>query len=158
MVKTILVGIWVIAVLGGTSWFFANAASQASNTDEGPKAAYFGGLDYIKVDTLVIPSVRENAIHGYFVLDAVYTMKESKKSEVSIPIEYLLKDILTEFIYGNTDIDANRLEKFDKRKFQTEMVAAINEKLGEKVVYEVLIQKFDFISKEEIRDIQIRRS
>lgn len=158
MLKTLLVGIWSIALLGGTSWFFANAANPGPEGAGGPKAAYFGGLDYIKLDTLVIPSVRENAIHGYFILDAVYTMKESKKSEISVPIEYLLKDILTEIIYGNTDIDANRLDKFEKKKFQTEMVAKINEKLGDKVIYEVLIQKFDFISKEEIRDIQIRRS
>ena len=51
-----------------------------------------------------------------------------------------------------------QLEKFDLIKFQKQIVVNLNLSLGKKIVHKVLIQDLDFISKEDVRDLQLRRS
>ncbi len=119
---------------------------------------YFGGLDYVKLDPLTVTIIRNNEIRGYIIVDAVFTVKQSIQAQSSVPIGFILQDSIIESLHGNADIDVFRLEKFDMKKFQDLLVADMNKKLGKKAIYEVLIQKLDFMSKEDIRDLQMRRS
>jgi len=157
MIKMILVGIWVVVILSGSTWYFGQSASSAGANGKDP-SPYFGGLDYVKLETIVVPAVRDDRVVGYIILDSVYTIKQSKKSSMSVPIEYILQDIIIGSIYGNKDIDFLRLEKLQLADLQKEILVDINKKLGEKIVYDVLIQKIDFMSKEDVRDLQLRRS
>lgn len=155
MVKFLLLGIWVSIFLSGSVYFFAQ------NNNELPAKSgenIFGGLDYIKLDPITIAIIEEREIKGYIIFEAVYTIKQSTKEKLSVPIEYLFNDLVIGSIHGNPDIDIYRLEKFDLKAFQKQILQNINDKLGEKTVYDVLIQKIDFISKEDIRDLQLRRS
>ncbi|MBL4891719.1 MAG: hypothetical protein JKX91_07830, partial [Rhizobiaceae bacterium] len=112
----------------------------------------------IKLETIVVPIVRSSAVQGYLILDSAYTVNIEVASSLTVPIEFVLRDIINGSIYGNSDIDIYRLERFDLEKFQKRVVEDINAKLGKKVVHNVMIQRLDFMTKEEIRDQQLRRS
>jgi len=156
MVKIIMLGIWVSALLSGSVYYFAQNNNE--KTVEKSSESVFGGLDYIKLEPITVAIIEERRVKGYIIFEAVYTIKQSDKDRLSIPIEYLLSDLVIGSIHGNPDIDIYRLENFDLEAFQQQILKNINTKLGEKTVYDVLIQKIDFISKEDIRDMQLRRS
>jgi hypothetical protein len=102
--------------------------------------------------------IRDKQIRGYLIIDAVFTIKQSMKDTLSVPIDLLLRDIIISSLHGNSNIDIFRLEKFDLVSFQKTLLEKINKKLGKKVIYDVLIQKIDFLSKDDVRDLQLRRS
>ena len=155
MIKTIMAGIWAAAVLSGSVWFFGQPAPPPNEEEMGE---FFGLLETIKLETIVVPIVRSSAVQGYLILDSAYTINTEIASSLTVPIEFVLRDIINGSIYGNPDIDIYRLERFDLDKFQKRVVEDINVKLGKRVVHNVMIQRLDFMTKEEIRDQQLRRS
>jgi len=157
MFKSLFIGIWACVIFAGSSWFFIG---QTTNEKASPKkqASYFGGLDYVKLDPLTVTIIRNNEIRGYIIVDAVFTVKQSIQLQSSVPLKYILQDSIIESLHGNSSIDVFRLKKFDLSNFQKLLVTNINTKLGRKAIYEILIQKLDFISKEDIRDLHMRRS
>lgn len=158
MVKLLLVGLWSICTVVGSTWLFAGMNDRAEMSGADAHPAYFGGLDYVKLETLIVPSIEDNRIQGYYVIDTVFTMEAAKKAKETVPMEYLLQDALNEAVFASKDLNPLRLDKFDKVEFQNNLLKRVNDHLGEKIIYEILIQKFDFIHKDEIRDQQIRRS
>lgn len=155
MIKIIFAGVWAAAVLSGSVWFFGQAVPPPSDEE---MDEFFGLLETIKLETIVVPIVRSSAVQGYLILDSAYTVNTEVASSLTVPIEFVLRDIINGSIYGNSDIDIYRLERFDLEKFQKRVVEDINAKLGKKVVHNVMIQRLDFMTKEEIRDQQLRRS
>lgn len=156
MMKMIMAGVWAAAVLSGSVWFFGQP--EPAKEAEAEAGAFFGALETIKLETVVVPIVRGSTVQGYLILDSAYSVDKVEASTLSVPIEYILRDIINGSIYGNSDIDINRLERFDLEKFQKTVVDDINTKLGKKVVHNVMVQRLDFMTKEEIRDKQLRRS
>ncbi len=155
MVKTLLLGIWVSAILSGSVYYFAlNNFEKPAGKSEG----YFGGLDYVKLEPITVAIIDERQIKGYIIFEAVYTIKQSEKDKLSVPIDYLFRDLVIGSIHGNPDIDIYRMEKFDLEAFQDLILQNINKKLRKKTIYDVLVQRIDFISKDDIRDLQLRRS
>lgn len=157
MFKSLFIGIWACAILAGSSWFFIGQPADEKSSPKEP-ASYFGGLDYVKLDPLTVTIIRNNEIRGYIIVDAVFTVKQSVQAQSSVPIKFILQDSIIESLHGNPSIDVFRLKKFDLPSFQELLVTNMNNKLGKKAIYEVLIQKLDFISKEDIRDLHMRRS
>ncbi|MBL4600384.1 MAG: hypothetical protein JKX93_15595 [Rhizobiaceae bacterium] len=156
MIKTILAGIWAAAVLSGSVWFFGQPAPIKGAEED--KGAYFGSLETVKLETIVVPIVRQSSVQGYIILESVYSIDTEEAASLSVPIQYILRDLINRSIYGNTNIDIYRLEKFDLVKFQETIVSDINAKLGKNIVHDVMIQRLNFMTKEEIRDEQLRRS
>ena len=61
------------------------------------------------------------------------------------------------YVYGNPDLDFVSHETLDLDVFRDGIRKKINEKVGEDLIHEVLVEQVDFLSKDEIRDNTIRR-
>ena len=155
MIKMIMAGVWAAAVLSGSVWYFGQPVPPPSEEETGE---FFGLLETIKLETIVVPIVRTSAVQGYLILDSAYTINTELASSLTVPIEFVLRDLINGSIFGNSNIDIYRLERFDLEKFQKQVVDDINTKLGKRIVHNVMIQRLDFMTKEEIRDQQLRRS
>ena len=157
MFKALFIGIWVASILSGSVYYFGNMQAKSGNSSK-PTASYFGGLDYISLDPMTVVVIRENEVRGYIIVEAVFTIKQSDLPRLSVPMKYLLRDLIIESVHNNPDIDIFRLAKFDLGKFQDQLRTDINVKMGEETVHDILIQKINFISKDDVRDKQLRRS
>lgn len=159
MIKMILSGVWVAALLVGSTMFFASAEPEMkAGQKEGAKGAYFGELDYIKVDPMSISLVRDNAVRGYLLLNAAYTIDGKAAAAITVPLDFVMKDVIITSVHQSETLDVFKLSTFDTVKFQAQLEKDINKKLGKKIVHEVLILKLEFISIEDVRDMQMRRS
>ena len=157
MFKALFIGVWVIGLLSGSVYFFGSSKSE-NNAEAGTVAAYFGGLEYIEIGSLNITIIRDNEIKGYLILDPVITIKKVDLEKFSVPLEFLLKDMIITTMHEKNNLDVYRLDKFDVSMFQAKLLEDLNKKLGSETVQDILIQQIDFVSKEDIRDLNLRRN
>jgi flagellar basal body-associated protein FliL len=155
MIKLALAGLWICAATVG-SILLAFSFNAPAGPQE-PAPAYFGGLDYMKTDMLSVPVVKDGGVQGYFIARLVYTVEKDKLAKLSVPAQPLLVDQLYSYLYSNPDIDFAQAKTIDVSGLKAGIRDAINAKIGETLIHEVLIEQVDYLSKADIRDNNIRR-
>jgi len=155
VIKFIVAALWLCAVAIGAVFYSFQTAS--AKMDAPPPPAFLGGLDSIKTEIVSVPVVRDGQVAGYFLTRLVYTIEPKKLAALSVPAEALIIDQVYSYVYANPDLDFVGPETLDLDVFREGIRSKINEKVGEDLVHEVLIEQVDFLSKEEIRDNTIRR-
>ncbi|HEY6630911.1 MAG TPA: hypothetical protein VIZ90_05635 [Rhizobiaceae bacterium] len=155
MIKFIVAAIWICAVTIGAVFYSFQSASAKLNAPPAPPM--FGGLDYIKTDIVSVPVLQQGQINGYFLTRLVYTVEPEKVARLSVPAEALIVDQVYSYVYGNPDLDFVSHETLDLDAFRAGVRKKINDKIGEELIHEVLVEQVDFLSKDEIRDNTIRR-
>ena len=155
MIKFIVAALWLLAVTVGVLFYSFNAA-ETSPSGEKP-AVTLGGLDYIKTEVVSVPVLKNASIDGYFLGRFVYTADPEKLKKIKIPVDSLIVDQVYTYLYGNPLIDFSQVKAMDLDAFRTGIRDTINERLGDKVIHEVLVEQLDYLSKAEIRDNSLRR-
>lgn len=155
MIKFVAAALWLCAVaIGATFYSFQSASAKL---DAPAPLPLLGGLDYIKTDIVSVPVLQDGRVNGYFLTRLVYTVEPEKMAKLSVPADALIVDQVYSYVYGNPDLDFADHETLDLDAFRAGIRNKINEKVGEDLVHEVLVEQVDFLSKEEIRDNTIRR-
>lgn len=157
MIKLAVTGIWACLMLSGSFLFF-NDAEDASVQEAGDIGGYFGTLESVALGSVNVVVIRENEVRGYLIMEPVAVVNKAEAASLSLPIEYIVTDRIIGAVHQNSDIDIFRLDRFDLKGFQDDITLAINTELGRELVHEILIQRIDFITRDEIRDMQLRRS
>ena len=155
MIKFAVAAIWICAVTVGSVFFAFSAGNPAAPGI--PAAPYFGGLDYMKTDIISVPVVKKGGVQGYFLARLVYTVEKERAERLSVPAQPLLVDELYAYLYSNPDIDFTEAETVDTVALKEGIKEAINTRLGEPFIHEVLIEQVDYLSKTDIRDNTLRR-
>jgi hypothetical protein len=156
MIKFIVAGLWICAASIGAV-FFSFQWSGAKDAPE-PPPALFGGLDYVKTEVLSVPVLKQGGVVGYFLAQLVYTVEPERAKKLSVPAETLFSDELYTYLFANPGIDFTETKKLDLDQFRNGVREAINKRLGEELIHDVMIEQVDYLSKEEIRNNMLRRS
>lgn len=156
MLKMIFAGVWAVGLMTGSTYFFANFMN--ASTSESEQVVDSSKLTDISINTMSIAMIRNNNIVGYLMLSPVIVVDKSMVDDLSVPIQYYARDVIINTVHKNENIDIYRLDKFDYEELQSKVVANINASIGKKMVQKVLIQSIDFITKEDVRDLQLRRN
>ena len=150
MIKTVLAGIWGVLVLSGSLYFFTmNQADNAKSGEE--EKAYFGKLEHISLQPMSIVLIRDNTVQGYILVEASFSVDADKKKKLSVPIELITQNAINSSILNDKKIDIERLDEFSIDEFQERLKSYINKKLDKMVVYDVLVQRIDFIKSNNVR-------
>lgn len=144
--KTFVVGLWVLLVSLGTS--FA-VATQGGDGGSSQPAADKPSLQLEKTRVLNVPIIADGAVRGFIVAQFNYTVDAAKAKSVPVSPEAFLLDEAFRTIYTDDHLDFLHLEKYDVGALTSHLVASANQRLGARIVHDVLIQDFTFISKEE---------
>jgi hypothetical protein len=156
MIKFVVAALWISAATLGSVYFSFNSARPHA-PEEKPEPGLMGGLDYVSVPLLSIPVMAKSEVVGYFLAKLVYTVEPEKKAKLILPAEALLVDELYSHLYGNPQIDFSKRETLDVDALRAGLRDAVNARVGDKLVHEVLIEQVDFLSKQDIRDNTARR-
>ncbi|WP_269932390.1 hypothetical protein [Aminobacter sp. HY435] len=156
MIKFIAAALWIVAVtIGAVFYSFQAAANKPPATEE--QKALLGGLDYVKTDVISVPLLKGDRVHGYFLARLVYTVEPKQVAKMSVPPESLIVDQVYSYLYGNPQIDFTQYDKLDLDAFRNSVRDSINERVGEKMVHEVLVEQIDFLTPDDIRDNAVRQ-
>ncbi|KFB09164.1 hypothetical protein [Nitratireductor basaltis] len=155
MIKFIFAALWICAASLGAV-FYGFKTAQAEKVAE-PPPAFFGGLDYVNTGVISVPVVSDGQVSGYFLARLVYTVEPEKLKKLSVPPEVLFVDQLHAHLYSNPQIDYSRHKELDLDAMRDGIRDSINERVGDKLVHDVLVEQIDYLGKDEIRDNAMRR-
>ncbi len=150
MIKFVAAAVWIIAVSVASVQF---AWQQGMDRPaENAEPSIFGGLDYVKSDVISIPIVRDGEVYGYFLTRLVFTAEQKKLASLAVPVQPMLVDELYSYLYGNPEIDFSRRRPMDLDVFRSEIRDAINARVEDELIHEVLVEQLEFLTKAEIRE------
>ena len=152
MIKALIAGIWVTALLSGTVFFFGQPSTEEENSEEMEQAK----IEQVKLDSMSVTIVRDNTLQGYVLIDAVFMLNMDKIANKAVPIDIALKDVVNNSIFTYKDINLQYLESFEYEKFKIKVSEDLDKKYGSGFVQDMLIERIDFISYEEIRTKKLR--
>ncbi len=147
MIKMLALAIWAsIAALLASS---AGAHWQASR-EKMPQAANAArNYEFRKTRVINVPIVSGGALEGYVIVQFLYAIDARAADTLNVSPDAFLMDHAFRALYGDPRLDFRHLEKYDMSGLTADLKTMLNQKLGEGMVSEVLIQDFSYMSKEQ---------
>jgi hypothetical protein len=150
LIRYLLLGVWAIgvamaSVYAGSRWSQSETATAGENTP-------MIGLDYVKTQPLSVPMIRDGRIAGYVVMELVYTVDAKVKSKLPVPLDVFLLDEAFRSVYASKDIDFDNLKSHNVDLMTSDIRTKVNGRFGTTLVHEVLIEQFNFVTMDMVRN------
>jgi hypothetical protein len=149
MIKVLGTGIW-IAIVALVAVYFSVQMAMAPKVDE-ELVARRATEETVKLELTSLPVVKNGKVEGYFLTRLSFVVNKVKMAEIHIPIDVLVTDELFTSLVGDHMIDISSHQDFDVEAFRNRIKEALNKRLGDEVVYDVLVQQIDYLSKDDLR-------
>ncbi|SFL44372.1 hypothetical protein SAMN03159423_2081 [Bradyrhizobium sp. NFR13] len=149
MMKLLITGIWACLVTVGTSFgisYWKETAAALPAKQDQPE-----GLVYEKVKVLNVPMIADGSVQGYIVTQLVFTADAKVLRQLPVPPEPFVVDEAFRMIYGDQKLDFKNLGRYDLTQFAQTVRAQVNKRLQTDALQEVLVQDFNYVSKDQIR-------
>ncbi|MCB1422229.1 MAG: hypothetical protein KDJ69_07125 [Nitratireductor sp.] len=153
MLKTIAISVWLMGLLAGSMFYFSTLPPPSADDHEKKP-----DLEYVNLPPITSVIIRDKAIRGYVIAEFSVSIAKGRGSEIRQPLELVLRDLVIKGMHANKKLDIFKLDDFDVAAFSEDLRDKLNEKLGEGFVDSVLVQDLNFVSKEDVRDMLMRKS
>jgi len=150
VIKLVAVGLWVCVVALGSSYVMASMNADAAT--EGTESTYFEGLDYRKTGNITIPMIADKAIQGYILAQFVFTIDGKVAEKLQVPPDPFILDEAFRRLYTTDGFDFDEPTRFDLSSLTDGIRDAVNARYSEELVKEILVDQFDYIAKDDIRN------
>ncbi|MCO6187097.1 hypothetical protein [Rhizobium sp. L1K21] len=155
MIKTLAIGAWVVVVALGSVYFSVNMAMAPK---EDPEAKRRANMETIRGDVTSLPVLQDGVVTGYFLTRLSYVGDKDKLASVHIPIQVLATDELFDALVGKKMLNLQDNSNFNLDEFRGLIKDAMNKKLGDEVIEDVLVEQIDYLSKNDIRSNLAQRN
>lgn len=153
MIKVAVVGVWICVVAFGSLYF---ATQQKAEATTNPHAAtYFDGLDYVKTDPMNVPVIVDGRVQGYVISQLVYVIDSSVRAKLKVPAEYFINDEIFRLFYGAYS-NTREVEKIKFDSLRKTIIDAVNKRLGEPVIKDLLVSQFSYLTADEVRNLGLK--
>lgn len=157
MIKLVVAALWISIATTGAMLVSFQRAKQPEATEE-TEATAFKGLDYVKTPVISVPVFDKGKVHGYFLSRLVFTADGRRLAELRLPPDVLFSDAVYSYLFANPQIDFTRRDSLDFDAFRESLRVAVNDKIGEELIREVMIEQVDFLAKQDIQSTSIRNT
>jgi hypothetical protein len=146
MIKLLVMAIWasmaaLLASSAGSHW----QASRATT----PQANAARNYEFHKTRVINVPIVSDGVLEGYVIAQFLYAIDAKGAETLTVSPDAFLMDHAFRTLYGDPRLDFRHLEKYDMSGLMADLKTMLNQKLGEGMISEVLIQDFSYMSKEQ---------
>ena len=149
MIRLVLAGLWVCILTAGTS--YAVAYWKENGSALSAKEEYLEGLQHLKTRVLSVPMVENGAVQGYIVARFAYTVEAKTMHQLAVPPEPYVVDEAFRRIYADERLDFRKLARYDLSILTGAIKQRVNERMQADVVQDVLIEDFNYVSREEFQ-------
>lgn len=149
MMKLLITGIWACLVTVGTSFgisYWKETAAALPAKQDQPE-----GLVYEKIKVINVPMIADGSVQGYIVTQLVFTANAKVLRQLPVPPEPFVVDEAFRMIYSDQKLDFKNLGRYDLAQFAQAVRAQVNKRLQTEALQEVLVQDFNYVSKDQIR-------
>jgi hypothetical protein len=149
MIRLVLAGLWVCILTAGTS--YAVAYWKENGSALAAKDEYLEGLQHLKTRVLSVPMVENGAVQGYIVARFAYTVEAKTMHQLAVPPEPYVVDEAFRRIYADERLDFRKLARYDLSILTGAIKQRVNERMQAEIVQDVLIEDFNYVSREEFQ-------
>ncbi|WP_225702749.1 hypothetical protein [Bradyrhizobium cenepequi] len=149
IVRLLLAGVWACIVTVGAS--LALSYWKEGHAAPATKQDYAGGLVYEKTRVINVPMIAEGSVQGYIVAQFVFTADATVLRQLPVPPEAFVVDEAFRNIYSDENLDFKNLSRLDLAHFARTVREHVNRRLQAEVLQDVLVQDFNYVSKDQIR-------
>jgi hypothetical protein len=149
MIRLVLAGLWVCILTAGTSYAVAYWKENGSTLSA--KEEYLEGLQHLKTRVLSVPMVENGAVQGYIVARFAYTVEAKTMHQLAVPPEPYVVDEAFRRIYADERLDFRKLARYDLSILTAAIKQRVNERMQAEIVQDVLIEDFNYVSREEFQ-------
>lgn len=156
MLKLAAAAIWIAAATAGSIFYAFQEASTVEMAAPASVPSAFGGLDYVRLNVVSVPQMKGGEVQGYFLARLVFTAPAERLKQLVLPADAMLTDAVYSKLYADPMLDFSRVDTLDLDALRASLRDAVNEKIGENLITEVLVEQVDFLSKADIRRASFR--
>ena len=158
MIKFVVAALWISIATTGAMLFSFQSAQQPEEAVEETEPTAFQGLDYVKTPVISVPVFDHGKVHGYFLSRLVFTAEAKRLAELKLPPDVLFADSVYSYLFANPQIDFTKRDSLDFDAFREDLRLAVNERIGEELVREVMIEQVDFLPKQDIQTTSLKNT
>ncbi|HEY0331514.1 MAG TPA: hypothetical protein VGC77_20750 [Rhodopseudomonas sp.] len=149
MIRLLIAGAWACLVTAGAS--MAMSYWKQDRAAPPPAEEALGGLVYEKTKVINVPMIADGSVQGYIVAQLVFTAEARALRQLPVPAEPFVVDEAFRAIYGDQKLDFKNLARYDLAQFTQTVREHVNDRLQSDVLRDVLVQDFNYVSKDQIR-------
>jgi hypothetical protein len=150
MIKLIATGVWICLVTMASSYAATLWQTETAPSEDVDK--FFGGLQSVKTNLISVPVIASGAVQGYVIAQFIFTMKADLFRRMSVKPDVFLLDAAFRAIYNSDASMLRGAKKQDLQALTTAIKSHVNERFGEAFVEEVLIEQYNYVPKDEVRN------
>jgi hypothetical protein len=147
MARLVISCLWICAVTLASAYTMIVVKTRHA---EAAANAEIDKVGYEKTRPINVPMIANGTVQGYVIAQFAYTSDTVDKKQVSVPIEAFLLDEAFKALYADDKFDFKHLEKYDIAALTKNLIERVNLRLNGPVVKDVLVEEFNYISKEDI--------
>lgn len=153
MLRSILLGIW-ICVVALTSLFailwLTNGKTSTQTIDD--KSEIF------KLGSINVPVIENSQVTGYVIAQLDFVVDPAKSRMIPMLLEVFISGQTYAFLYDRRGQDALKRNASRLGKAMDDLRNSINARYNVEVVRAIEVRQLDFLTKDEVRDMQMRKS
>jgi hypothetical protein len=149
MVQAVLAGVWATLVALGT--FYGVAVWAAAKQGGEVKVEALVPLKEMKTDIISVPMIHKGEVQGYVLARFAWLVDEKKLKELAIDPATIITDEAFRIIYASPVTDFRHIEKYDLASLTKRLKEAVNRRLGDALVHDVLVESINYVARSEIR-------
>jgi hypothetical protein len=153
--KIAIAGVLAIAASMGAGYYAISASGAAAGK---ASTENFIGIDYVKIPPFAVPIIQDGKMEGYVLTEWVFTIDAKTKAALTVPPEVFIKEDAYRSIYGEVVVDFDNLDRVDLVALAETIRGNVNKRLGTEAITSALVQKFDFMQKDDVRDNNARNT
>jgi len=147
MMKIIISCLWICAVTLASTYaavLFKSRQAEASANAEPEKVIYE------KTKPINVPMIANGKVQGYIVAEFSFTADLEDGRPSKLPIEAFILDEAFKHLYADAKLDFRHLERYDLAALTKDMILKINGRLSKPLLKDVLVEDFNYVSREEV--------
>lgn len=110
-----------------------------------------GGDDYVKLEPLSVPVIRNGSLQGYVVVRSVFTADELLAKQKRLPLELYATEAVFRTIYQEEKLNFESLAPLPFDQLAQQIADAANSRMGGKFISSVIIEGITYLDADEVR-------
>lgn len=151
MLKLVVTGAWICAVSLGSVYFSIQHASAPIVSDaEAERRAL---QEYVPGELITVPVITGGGVQGYFLTKLSFSVDKAKAKNMEVPLKESVTNALFDILVGQKLINVGDSNSFDLAHFKTAVKEGLNKQLRDEVIFEVLVEQLEYLSKTDVARI-----
>jgi len=147
LIRSIVLATWIGVLSLSANYGVAYWKEHRARSPEKPPQA----LEQRKTRVINVPILAEGRVQGYVVAQFAYSGEAAALKGATVAPDGIILDEAFRLLYAEEKADFRRLQRADLNKIVETLKARVLEHVAPELVKEILVQEFNYVSKDDIR-------